>query len=66
MQEIGQTRAREGAKEVKPRESRLGMAVTICVMVGVVLLPLAYIALIGPVLWLAERLPWASIRRLDA
>jgi hypothetical protein len=27
------------------------MTVTICVMIGVVLLPLAYIALIGPVLW---------------
>jgi hypothetical protein len=45
---------REGAKEVKPRESRLGMAVTICLMIGVVLLPLGYIALIGPILWLAE------------
>jgi hypothetical protein len=38
---------------VKPRESRLGMAVTV-VMAGVVVLPLVYIALTGPVLWLAE------------
>ena len=38
---------------MKPREPRLGMAVTICVMVGVVLLPLVYLVGIGPVLWLA-------------
>lgn len=39
---------------MKPRESRLGMGVTICGMVCGVLLPLGFVALMGPVLWLAE------------